>query len=204
MWVSLGSLGDVIGGLTKNPKRATLPRKLPYLRVANVYANELRLDEIEEIGVEDNELEKLLVQKGDLLIVEGNGSPDQIGRLAIWDGSISPCVHQNHLIKVRLPVECLPKWVVSWLLSPEGRKCIRAVASSTSGLYTLSVGKVSALPVPLPPLAEQHRIVLDIERRLSISQEVDAQIDADLWRGLRLRHAILADCFSPNGEGSPF
>jgi predicted GIY-YIG superfamily endonuclease len=99
VWATVGSLGDVIGGLTKNPKRAKLKRRLPYLRVANVYANELRLEEIEEIGVEDNELEKLLVQKGDLLVVEGNGSPEQIGRLAIWDGSISPCVHQNHLIK---------------------------------------------------------------------------------------------------------
>lgn len=118
VWASVGGLGDVIGGLTKNPKRANLNKKLPYLRVANVYANELRLDEIEEIGVEDNELEKLLVKEGDLLIVEGNGSPDQIGRLAIWDGSISPCVHQNHLIKVRLNHEIAPEWVMSWLMSP--------------------------------------------------------------------------------------
>lgn len=196
VWASVGSLGDVIGGLTKNPKRSALPRKLPYLRVANVYANELRLDEITEIGVEESELEKLLVKKNDLLIVEGNGSPDQIGRLAIWDGSISPCVHQNHLIKVRLPVECLPKWAVSWLLSPEGRHHIRDVASSTSGLYTLSVGKISTLPVPLPPIAEQHRIIAEIERRLSIIRETETQVDANLQRAKRLRQSILSRAFS--------
>src|ERR1039458_4581328 len=65
----------------------------------NVYANELRLQEIEHIGVEDSELEKLLVHAGDLLIVEGNGSKTQIGRLAMWDGSIHPCVVGKQITK---------------------------------------------------------------------------------------------------------
>ena len=196
VWASVGYLGDVIGGLTKNPKRAAHPMKLPYLRVANVYANELRLEEIEEIGVQKSELEKLLVLKDDLLIVEGNGSPEQIGRLAIWDGSISPCVHQNHLIKVRLPTECLPKWVVCWLMSPDGRTCIRNVSSSTSGLYTLSVGKVSGLLVPLPPLAEQQRIVAEVERRFSRTDVLEAQVNANFMRAEGLRQSILSRAFS--------
>ena len=196
VWTTVGELGDVIGGLTKNPKRAALPVKLPYLRVANVYANELRLDEIEEIGVEECELEKLLVQKGDLLIVEGNGSPDQIGRLAIWDGSITPCVHQNHLIKVRLPQGYLPKWVMTWLISPGGRNRIRDVSSSTTGLYTLSVGKVGSLSVPLPPKEEQESIVAEIDRRLSLIGETIAQVDANVQRAERLRQSILRCVFS--------
>lgn len=195
-WANVGSLGDVIGGLTKNPKRARLPMKLPYLRVANVYANELRLDEIEEIGVEEGELKKLLVLKNDLLIVEGNGSPEQIGRLAIWDGSINSCVHQNHLIKVRLSSECVPKWVLCWFMSPAGRTFIRDIASSTSGLYTLSVGKVSGLPVPHPPISEQNRIVMEIEHRLSLVEKIEVQVDADQRRAERLRQSILAAAFS--------
>ena len=76
-------MGAIIGGLTKNQKRNDHALKLPYLRVANVYANELKLNDIEYIGVTERELEKLLVRKGDLLVVEGNGSPDQIGRAAL-------------------------------------------------------------------------------------------------------------------------
>jgi len=196
LWASLGNLGEVIGGLTKNPKRRSLPKKLPYLRVANVYANELRLDDIEEIGVRESELNKLLVEKGDLLIVEGNGSPDQIGRLAVWDGSISPCVHQNHLIKVRLVRGLVSEWILSWLTSVDGRAIIRSVSSSTSGLYTLSVGKVSALPVPLPPLAEQHRIVSEVDFHLSLIRETDSQVDTNLKRAERLRQSILESNFS--------
>ena len=196
VWASVGQLSSVFGGLTKNPKRARLKLQLPYLRVANVYANELRLDEMEIIGVEEKELDKLLVKHGDLLIVEGNGSPEQIGRVAIWNGSIEPCVHQNHLIKVRLFSACLPTFALYWLLSPSGRNFIREVSSSTSGLYTLSVGKIGGLPVPLLPLAEQQQIVAEVERRLSIVAEAEAEVDNNLRRADRLRHSILKQAFS--------
>jgi type I restriction enzyme S subunit len=193
---TIGEVAQVISGLTKNPKRADLPRKLPYLRVANVYANELRLDDVAEIGVADREVEKLLLKRGDLLIVEGNGSPDQIGRVAVWDDSIPNCVHQNHLIKVRCGPDVSPKWALTWLLSPGGRHQIERVSSSTSGLNTLSTGKIGRLPIPVPPLAEQRRIVAEVDRRLSIVREVEAEVDANLKRAQALRHAVLARAFS--------
>ena len=195
-WARLEQLGVTYGGLTKNPKRTKLAKQLPYLRVANVYANELRLDDIEYIGVADSELAKLLVRAGDLLIVEGNGSKDQIGRLAIWDGSIDSCVHQNHLIKVR-PVEPrMPKWILHWLQSPGGRQFVELVASSTSGLFTLSVNKVGNLLIPLPPLAEQTRIVAEVERRLSVVEELESVVAANLQRAVRLRQSILQKAFT--------
>ena len=195
-WARLEQLGVTFGGLSKNPNRAKLPKQLPYLRVANVYANELRLQEIEHIGVEDSELEKLLVHAGDLLIVEGNGSKAQIGRLAMWDGSIDPCVHQNHIIKVR-PVEArMPKWILHWLQSPNGRHFVELVASSTSGLYTLSVNKVGDLPIALPPLTEQTRIVAEVERRLSVVEELESVVSANLQRATRLRQSILQKAFT--------
>ena len=195
-WARLEQLGLTFGGLTKNPKRAKLPKQLPYLRVANVYANELRLQEIEHIGVEDSELDKLLVRAGDLLIVEGNGSKDQIGRLAIWDGSIDPCVHQNHLIKVRSVEARMPKWILYWLQSPNGRHFVELVASSTSGLYTLSVNKVGHLPIALPPFPEQTRIVAEVERRLSVIEELEAVVSSNLQRATRLRQSILQKAFT--------
>ncbi|MCX6923384.1 MAG: hypothetical protein NT154_09280, partial [Verrucomicrobia bacterium] len=151
---------------------------------------------LEHIGVDDSELEKLLVRAGDLLIVEGNGSKAQIGRLAMWDGSIDPCVHQNHIIKVR-PVETrMPKWILHWLQSPNGRHFVELVASSTSGLYTLSVNKVGDLPIALPPLAEQTRIVAEVERRLSVVEELETVVSTNLHRATRLRQSILHKAFT--------
>ena len=195
-WANVQQTSKVSGGLTKNSKRNIYPKKLPYLRVANVYADELRLEEIKHIGVKEEELNRVLLKDGDMLVVEGNGSPDQIGRVAIWNGSISPCVHQNHIIKARFdPVE-IGRYCIYWLLSIEGRKYISQVASSTSGLYTLSISKVQALPAPIPPLREQQVIIEEIDRHLSVADAVEAVVDAELKRSDALRQSILKQAFS--------
>jgi type I restriction enzyme, S subunit len=200
--VRIGDVAQVISGLTKNPKRQGYLRKLPYLRVANVYANELRLDDIEYIGVADSEVDKLLLCRGDMLVVEGNGSPDQIGRVALWDGSIANCVHQNHLIKVRFGREAMPEWALIWMLSPWGRREIEQVSSSTSGLHTLSTGKISRLPMPLPSAAEQRRIVAEVDRRLSLVSEVEVLLGTSTARVRSLRQTVLAHEFQADSRGT--
>jgi type I restriction enzyme S subunit len=204
VWTNVSQIGDVIGGLTKNAKRRTYALRLPYLRVANVYANELRLDDVQDIGIKDTEIDRVLLQSGDLLVVEGNGSIEQIGRVALWDGSIETCVHQNHIIKVRFEPTDLGEHVLFWLLSASGREQIVRVASSTSGLYTLSLSKVSSLPVPLAPLAEQRRIVARIEALFAQANAVEAAVAAARLRLDRLDQAILARAFRGELVGSSF
>lgn len=173
-WGSVASAFIVSGGLTKNARRRGLEKKVPYLRVANVYANELRLDDIQEIGCTPAEYEKTHLRQGDLLVVEGNGSIDQIGRVAMWDGSISTCSHQNHLIRVRAKTTITPEYLLFWLLSPWGRQSIEKVASSSSGLHTLSISKLSALPVPMCTIEEMKEITARINVYLSQIEDVFA------------------------------
>ena len=54
------------------------------------------------------------------------------------------------------------------------------------------------MPVPLPPLAEQARIVAEVDRQVSIFREVEAEVDANLQRAQALRQATLATAFAPN------
>jgi type I restriction enzyme S subunit len=194
-WSSVDQIGNVSGGLTKNATRDNLSRTLPYLRVANVYANELRLDDIREIGLSEQEFERVLLRKDDLLVVEGNGSLEQLGRVALWDGSIDPCVHQNHLIKVRFGVPFLAEWTLIWLLSPEGRLAIQRVASSTSGLHTLSISKIASLPVPLCPQSEQVRISEEVARLTSLLEAAQHNTELNRGRCRRLRQSILKWAF---------
>jgi type I restriction enzyme, S subunit len=194
-WASIDQIGDVSGGLTKNAGRAAHDRMAPYLRVANVYADELRLDDVSEIGIRDSEMAKLLLRKGDLLVVEGNGSIEQIGRVALWDGSIDGCVHQNHLIKIRFWLVSMAGWALRWLLSPSGRREIQRAASSTSGLHTLSISKVARLPIPLCPLAEQARITSEVEELVSIGPSCSTIAQHSQKRAGRLRQSILKWAF---------
>ena len=57
----LNDLSDISGGLTKNSKRHNFAEQVAYLRVANVYANELRLDEISQIGIQETEKPRTLL-----------------------------------------------------------------------------------------------------------------------------------------------
>lgn len=195
-WLTLHDIAAVTGGLTKNSKRENFPTRIPYLRVANVYANELRLDEIKDIGVTPEEAKKVRLAKGDLLIVEGNGSLDQIGRVAMWDGSIPDCGHQNHLIRARCHEIADPGFVLMFLLSPHGRELIEKQAASTSGLHTLSVSKVQRLPVPLCSLPEQREIVRLLDEQFTVIEQNEREIDAALKRSAALRQSILKKAFT--------
>lgn len=194
-WASMDQLGVVSGGLTQNAKRELLSTQIPFLRVANVYSNELRLDEIKTIGVSAAEVDRVRLVPGDLLIVEGNGSIEQIGRVALWDGSIEPCLHQNHLIKVRFAPVGLGQWSLCWLLAPSGRVAIERAASSTSGLHTLSLSKVQRLPVPLAPLAEQSRVTDEVDRLLTVATAAAGDMSRNAHRASRLRQSILKWAF---------
>ena len=85
---TLGLVSEVQGGLQVTSKRKTNPIEIPYLRVANVYRDRLDLTEIKNLRITERELERVKLAKGDLLIVEGHGNPEEIGRSAVWDGSI--------------------------------------------------------------------------------------------------------------------
>ncbi len=194
-WLKLSQVAEISGGVTKNSKRENFSLTIPYLRVANVYSNKLDLSEVYEIGLREIELSRVLLKEGDLLIVEGNGSIDQIGRVAIWNNSINPCVHQNHLIKAR-PYEMISnKNVLYFLLSPKGRDFIKEQAATTSGLYTLSLSKVEELKIPLMSSAEQEKIVEEIESRLSICDQLESDIETNLKKAEALRQSILKQAF---------
>lgn len=203
-WCRTADIGIVIGGLTKNSaKRGGHKRVLPYLRVANVYANHLNLTDLQEIGVTESEVKKLLLEKDDLLVVEGNGSRDQVGRIALWDGSVDPCVHQNHVIKVRLGDTKVAPWVLHWFLSPNGRTLIEEQARTSTGLYNLSTGKVASLPVPFPPLAEQKAIVERVASLMSTCRALEAKIEHTRTHADNLIQAVLREAFSDEASVQP-
>ena len=107
----IGDLAEVSGGIQKQPKRRPRENRYPFLRVANVGRGHLDLSDVHEIELFEGEIDRFRLSKGDMLVVEGNGSVNQIGRAALWDGQIEDCVHQNHLIRVRPGEGLLPQYL---------------------------------------------------------------------------------------------
>jgi type I restriction enzyme S subunit len=191
----LADIGIVTGGITKNSKRDNFELRVPYLRVANVYENELRLDDVALIGVTQAEFERTLLKRGDLLFVEGNGSIEQIGRVALWDNSIQPCVHQNHLIKFRPSEKIVPPYALFWMMSSLGRASLSEAAVSTAGLYNLSISKIENLPIRVPCFEEQAEIVRRIKALFNSADGIEKRVGVAGERAKGLRQAILAKAF---------
>ncbi len=162
--VEVGDLAAVQGGLQVTSARRDLPVEVPYLRVANVYRGRLQLDEIKTIRATSAEVSRTTLLENDLLLVEGHGNPNEIGRSALWDGSIAQCVHQNHLIRARFDVSRVaPVFACEYLNSRGGRQHLLRAGKSTSGLNTISVSDVRATPVALPPLVLQETFATRIQ-----------------------------------------
>jgi type I restriction enzyme S subunit len=153
---SLGSLAEVQGGLQVTRARAKLPLERPYLRVANVHRGRLDLTEMKSIRLTETEFTRTALHAGDLLVVEGHGNPQEVGRVATWDDSIPDCTHQNHLIRARpLRDRLLPEYACALLNSEAGRQTLLRAGKTTSGLSTISAQNVKNATVMLPPVADQ-------------------------------------------------
>ena len=194
-WASVDQIADVQGGLQKSPSRAPIAHHFPYLRVANVLRGSLDLRNVSRFELTDDELDRLRLFPGDLLIVEGNGSRTEIGRTAVWRGEIENCVHQNHIIRVRPGAGIVASFAGQYFNSPTGQLAIQLVASSTSGLYTLSIGKIERLAIAIPPTDEQEAVVEAVESQLSVIDHLESDLDAKLKSATALRQSILKSAF---------
>lgn len=192
--VALADVAEVRGGIQKQGKRRPVKNKYPFLRVANVARGRLVLDEVHEVELFEGELDRYRLQRGDLLVVEGNGSSDQIGRAAVWDDSIPDCVHQNHLIRVRPGPELLPEYLGLAWNSPAVSTQVQATAASTSGLYTLSTTKLKRIGIPYYPLGEQRRIVEILEDHLSRIDSASIGLRTALQRISAYQSSSLTAC----------
>jgi type I restriction enzyme S subunit len=200
---ALGDLARITGGIQKTPDRFPVSFHRPFLTVRNVQRNSLDLSVVERFEVRPDELEKYRLAPGDLLIVEGNGSRDHIGRNALFpDGMPEEWIHQNHIIRVRLNrARLMPEFVSAFLNSDVGRAQMLKKAETTSGLYTLSTAKVASLDVPVPSLAEQANIVRDLQARSAATQRLIAALREKLAALDILPARLLARAFTdPHGQ----
>ena len=95
--------------------------------------------------------------------------------------------------------EAIMNWLLAyWLMAPPIQRRLERTAKATAGQFNLQVSTCRCLAIPLPPLPEQHRIVAEVDRLLSIAREAEAEVETNLKRAEGLRQAILAKAFRPN------
>ena len=166
-WAALAEIAAIKGGITVDSKRSDpSARCVPYLRVANVQRGYLDLAEMKSIDAPATDIDALRLMSGDVLFNEG-GDRDKLGRGWIWEGQLPECIHQNHVFRARPHSAEISSKLISWWGNSFGKSYFQREGKQTTNLASINMTKLSTLPIPIPPLAEQHRIVAEVDRRLS-------------------------------------
>ena len=191
IWSSFEAVADrVTVGHVGSMKNEYVERGVPFLRSQNVRPNRFDPAGLKYISSEfHSSLAKSALQPGDITVVR-SGS---VGVSCVIPDTL-PAANCSDLVIIKRPTGVESHYGAYYLNSVvESRIAAGRVGVALVHFNTQSVAE---LPLPLPPIAEQRRISAEVDRHLSITREVEAEVDANLQRAQALRQATLASAFS--------
>ncbi|MBX9259287.1 restriction endonuclease subunit S [Desmonostoc muscorum CCALA 125] len=177
-----------------SPRPSETPPGLPILRIsaATSQANAI-IDEADfkYLEVSEQDAVKYKLEPGDLLACRYNGNLHYTGKFALYKAySGKEHLYPDKLIRFRVDTNnIMPEFARLALNSAKCRKIIESFCATTAGNIGLSAGNLKTVPVPVPPLLEQHRIVAYFE---------ELQTKVDTMKRLREQAMIELDALLPS------
>ena len=152
----LDLLAEVVSGITKGRKtKEPQLTEVPYMAVSNVKDGYIDWTTVKTIQATQQEIEQYRLLPDDVLMTEG-GDPDKLGRGAILKEPLENCIHQNHIFRVRLNESLiLPTFFAEYLKHQKAKRYFLGCAKQTTGIASINMRQLKALPVLLPPLELQ-------------------------------------------------
>ena len=166
---SIMAIAEVDLGKTLDKNKNT-GKFYPYLRSVNIKWNEIDLSDIKEMQFEKDELQRYSIIKGDLLICEGG----DVGRCCIWSSN-ETIYYQNALHRVRFHGGCEPKYFLYFMMYLEHTGYLKRISNGVT-IKHLTKTVLSTIPFMLPPLAEQKRIVDEIEKIIATLNDIANEV----------------------------
>ncbi|MCB6990507.1 restriction endonuclease subunit S [bacterium 210820-DFI.6.38] len=156
--VQLETVADIVSGITKGRKvKEQELIEVPYMAVSNVKDGYIDWTTIKTIEATEQEIEQYRLLPDDVLMTEG-GDPDKVGRGAIIRNPLENCIHQNHIFRVRLNEKMiLPTFFAEYLQHQRSKRYFLGCAKQTTGIASINMKQLRALPVLLPPLELQQQ-----------------------------------------------
>ena len=175
----LESMADVVSGITKGRKTKSEDlTEVPYMAVSNVKDGYIDWTTVKTIGATQQEIEQYRLLADDVLMTEG-GDPDKVGRGAIIKEPLENCIHQNHIFRVRLDESVvLPEYFAEYLQHQRSKRYFLGCAKQTTGIASINMTQLRALPVLIPPLSKQEEFVLFKAQvdKSKVTKQIDSPI----------------------------
>jgi type I restriction enzyme S subunit len=198
-WVRLNEVAACrLGKMLDQNKNKGTP--YPYLRNTNVHWFRLDLTSIKTMLLEEDEVKEFALANGDVLICEGGHG---IGRAAVWPGHTSTIVFQKALHRIRPSNLLNPHFLTYCLKVLETLGRLKQFFTG-AGIPHLTGQSLAKVPFPLPPLAEQKRIVAKVEQLMALVDQLEAQLAESRTKGEKLLNALVAELSdSPTSSETP-
>ena len=184
-WCNLNEIAESSLGKTLD-KSKNAGKVYPYLCALNVKWNAFDLSVVKSIKLEDNEKERYQVLKGDLLICEGG----DVGRSAIWNSN-EPIYFQNALHRVRFFGNIVADFYLYLFWCYKNYNWIDDICNGVT-IKHLTQDKINALHLPLPPVAEQQRIVIEVKKWFVLIDQIE-QIKNNLQSTIKQTKSKILD-----------
>ncbi len=176
---SISRIADVGSGVTLNQDRSPRSNGHRYLTVVNVQRDRIDLTEERYLELWPSEVPSRLLEKGDILVVEGHASSSEIGRAAMVDEQTERLTFQNHLFQIRVNTdEVIPAFMLHSLNCERVRRHWNAICNTSSGLNTINRRQLRRLEIPKPPHPEQEEIVALIEASKATIRSCEGKLNA--------------------------
>jgi len=194
VWTRVGLISEMIQYGTSEKARKDASG-IPILRMGNIQDGKLVLEHLKYLPKDWPQLNDFILRDGDVLFNRTN-SAELVGKTAVYKHYHPAALFASYLIRIRVNEEAYDPGVLSFFINSfYGRQFIASVVSQQVGQANVNGTKLALMPIPLPPLPEQHKIVEEIERCLSIADEIEKAVDQSLKQAGRLRRSILKRAF---------
>ena len=162
---TLENMANIVSGITKGRKTAEADlQEVPYMAVSNVKDGYIDWTTVKTILATRQEIEQYRLMPDDILMTEG-GDPDKVGRGAIIKVPLKNSIHQNHIFRVRLDEqEILPSFFAEYLRHQKAKRYFLGCAKQTTGIASINMRQLKALPTLVPPLSLQKQFAAFVER----------------------------------------
>lgn len=168
------------------------------LRIPNVSSGVIDLNDLKFGPLSKKEQDDLALEAGDLLIIRSNGSLAIVGRSAVVTQAAAGMSFAGYLVRVRLLQGAInSRYLRLALESTNARNAIEMPIRTTVGLKNLNLTELGALSIPVPPIAEQYRIVAKVDELTALCDQLEVSIDIGERTCSRLLDALLHNALEP-------